>query len=364
MKKKIFLAFLALIIFSLMGVSCKSAPKEEPNQQQQEEKQQEKQQQQPNSEEITAAISRVDTARKNAIDFEVPSYFPSEWEDAEAQYSAGKKMPSSNSDEIKASADAINKAADRYDELFDMTIPLYAQAREDEILAIREELIRSGFSTSFPQYVEKADKIALTAKDQYEAKDYYAARETAAEALDEYETQLLGAKILLARQEIIDRGFKKYDPENFEKADEISQTAVALYDAGDKKGAVEKAEETLLRFNIVLTNGWIAYAAERRASASSEREKALSNKVNIAVRDGFRDADTIFNNAEDNYKNETYSVSAIQYIEAEALFVIAGQQTEEKRQLAREIIRLAEEKIEESTETAAEAEKIIEGGSR
>jgi len=362
MKKKIFLAFLALIIFSFIGVSCKSTPKEEPNQQQQEEQQQ----QQPNPEDVTVVMSRVrvEKARKSAIDFEAPSYFPSEWENAEDQYSTVKKMPISTSDENKAAADALNKVADRYGELFDMTIPLYAQAREDEILSIREELVKSGFSKMFPKYVEKADKLALTAKDQYEAKDYYTARETVAEALDEYETLLLGAKILLVRQEIIDRGFTKYDPENFEKADEISQTAVVLYDAGDKKGAVENAEETLLRFNIVLTNGWMAYAAERRASASSEREKALSNKVNIAVRDGFRDADTIFSNAEDNYKNEMYSVSAIQHIEAEALFVIAGQQTEEKRQLAREVIRQAEEKIEESTETAVEAEKIIEGGSR
>jgi len=361
MKKKIFWAFIALIIFSLTGISCKSTPKPEPNQPQQEEQQQ---QEQPNSEEVTAAVSNAEKARKNAVDFEVPSYFPSEWEDAEAQYSAAKKMPISTSDEVKASADALNKAADRYGELFNMTIPLYAQAREDEIMAIREELVMSGFSEMFPQYVEKADKIALTAKDQYDAKDYYAARETAAEALDEYETLLWGAKILSVRQEIIDRGFTKYDPENFEKADEISKTAVASYDEGNKKDAVEKAEETLLRFNVVLTNGWIAYAAERRASAASERENAIKNKVNIAVRDGFRDADAIFSEAEGNYKNEMYSVSAIQYVEAEARFIIAGQQTEEKRKLAEEIIRQAEEKIEESAETAVEADKIIEGGSK
>jgi len=360
MKKKIFLAILALIIFSFMGVSCKSTPKQEPNQPQQEKQQQK----QPAYGELTEAISRVDKARKSAIDFEVPSYFPSEWEDTEARFSAANKMPASTSDETKAATAELNNVADRYGELFDMTIPLYAQAREDEILAIREELVKSGFSKLFPEYVEKADKIALTAKDQYEAKDYYAARETAAEALDEYETLLWGAKILIVRQEIIDRGFVKYDQENFEKADEISKTAVASYDAGNKKGAVENAEETLLRFNNVLTNGWIAYAAERRASAISERENAIENKVNIAVREGFRDADTIFNSAEDNYKNEMYSVSAIQHVESEALFVIARQQTEEKRQLAMEIIKQAEEKIDESTETAYEAEKIIEGGSK
>ncbi|MDR2942816.1 MAG: hypothetical protein LBV17_09525 [Treponema sp.] len=355
MKKKIFMCFLALIIFSLTVISCKSAPAPTPAP---------KAQQQATPAEIATVNSRIEKIRKSAMDFEVPSYFPSEWEDVEAQYATAKKMPVSNQDEVKTAVAALNKVADRYSELFDMTIPLYAQAREDEILAIREELVRSKFSALFPQYVEKADKIALTAKDQYEAKDYYAAKETIAEALDEYETLLLGAKILLARQEITDRDFIKYDPENFEKADEISQTAVTSYDAGNKKGAIENAEEALLRFNIVLTNGWIAYAAERRASATSEREIAIANKVNIAVRDSFREADTVFNTAEDSYKNENYSAAGKQYVEAEALFVIAGQQTEEKRLLAMETIRQAEEKVEESSETAIEAEKIIEGGSK
>jgi len=355
MKKKIYLAFFALTILSLTGISCSSAPKPAATP---------PQKQQATPPEITAVTSRVEKVRKSALDFEVPSYFPSEWDDVEAKYSAAKNMPVSNADEIKAAVAELNSVADRYGELFDMTIPLYAQAKEDEIMAIREELTRSKFSALFPQYVDKADKIALAAQDQYEAKDYYAARETVAEALDEYQKLLIGAKILLARQEIIDRDFNKYDPENFDKADEISQTAVIAYEAGNKKGAVENAEEALLRYNIVLTNGWMAYAAERRASATAEREVAIANKVNIAVRDGFRDADAVFNDAEDNYKSETYSTAAKQYTEAEALFVIAGQQTEEKRQFAQDVIRQAEEKIEESSETAIEAEKIIEGGSK
>jgi hypothetical protein len=356
MNKKIYFAFLALTIFILAGVSCTSTPKPETKPAQQS--------QQSTPAQVTAATSNVEKARKTAVDFEVPSYFPSEWEDVEAQYAAAKKLPVSSADEISKAVTDLNKVADRYGELFDMTIPLYAQAREDEILAIREELVRSKFSILFPQYVEKADKIALTAKDQYDAKDYYAARDTAAEALDEYETLLIGAKILLARQEILDRGFLQYDPDNFEKADEISQTAVEQYDAGNKKAAIESAEEALLRFNLVLTNGWVAYAAERRASATAEREIAIANKVNIAVRESFRDADAVFKTAEDSYKSETYSVAAKQYIEAEALFVIAGQQTELKRQMAMEAIKQAEEKIEESSETAIEADKIIEGGSK
>jgi hypothetical protein len=46
------------------------------------------------------------------------------------------------------------------------------------------------------------------------------------------------------------------------------------------------------------------------------------------------------------------------------MYAIARKDTEERRLRAEEAIRQAEEKIEESTEAAAGAERIIEGGSR
>jgi hypothetical protein len=298
------------------------------------------------------------------MDFESPSYFPSDWEDAEAQYAAAGNMPKSNNNEIQQATASLSAVAETYDGLFKKTIPLYAQAREDEVLAARDELIFTGFTDAFPEYLQDADNIALAALDQYEAGDYYKARDTAAEALIEYQTLLVGAKVYTARQEIIDRGFLEYDQENFDKADEVVQGAIEKYEAGDKKAAVESAEEALLRYNIVLTNGWTSYASVRRASASAERELALTNKVNIAVRDGFRSADAVFNNAEENFKSEKFENAALLFTESEALFAVAGQETEEKRQRAIETIRMAEEKIEESVETASEAERIIEGGSR
>ena len=308
--------------------------------------------------------ARADEAKRRAMDFEAPSYFPSEWEAAEAQYSTASGMYRSTASEIQEATAAFNQAAEAYDELFEKTIPLYAQAREDEIIAVRDEVIQTGFTDFLPEYLQNADKIGIAALEQYEAKDYYKAKDTAAEALKEYETLLTGAKVYSARQEIINRGFRDYDPENFDKADEIAQTAMDEYDAGNKEAAISSAEEALLRFNIVLTNGWTAYAAERRASAIAERERAIENKVNVAVRDGFREADTVFNSAEEDFQNEKFDTAANQFTDSEARFVIAGQETEEKRLRAVETIRLAEEKIEESVGTASEAEKIIEGGSR
>jgi hypothetical protein len=310
------------------------------------------------------AGARAEESRKRAIDFESPEYFPSDWENAEAQYNAAGNMPQSNASERQQASALYNAAADAYDEIFERTIPLYAQAREDEIITARDDLIATGFTNQFPKYLQDADDLALAALDQYEAKDYYASRDTAAKALGEYETLLIGGRIFLIRQEIIDRGFNEYDPENFSTADEVAEKALGEYDAGNREAALASAEEVLLRYNIVLENGWTAYAADRRALAVSEREAALTDRANIASRETFRGADALYNRAEENFADENFQDAAILYVDAEAMFVISRQETEEKRKRAEETIRLAEEKIEESGEAAIEAERLIEGGSR
>jgi len=363
MKKSTLFAPISILIIFLMIISCKTTPPPAP----------------PAEETPPAAApapaaaptpapsgglsgltSRVEEARKRAMDFEAQSYFPSDWEALEAKYASVGKTE----DELKEAAALLNELADAYDELFNKTIPLYAQAREDEIMAVRDEVIAAGFPGYFPEYLQAADRIALNALEQYEAKDYYKARDTAAAALNEYETLRVGAKVFLTRQEIINRGFAEFDQENFDKADEIAQGAIESYDAGDKKAAVEKAEEALLRYNLVLTNAWSAYADARRTSASTEREAALTDRVNIAVREAFREADAIFEHANESFKAGNYEESAVLFVEAEALFALARQETAEKRQRAEETIRRAEEKIEGSAEAAIEAERIIEGGSR
>ena len=362
MRKSIFLIAFPLIMLALLSISCKSSPapvveEEVPTFEGQDQKP-------PDVEGLKDLTARMEEARKRAIDFETPSYFPSDWEAVESQYAAVGQMAKTNDAEVQQAASLTITITDAYDDLFKKTIPLYVQARDDEIMAVRDELIGTGLTDVFPGYLQNADEIALLALEQYDNEDYYKARDTAVAALNEYETLLTGARAFLKRQEIVDRGFSMYDPENFAKADEIALTAVGKYEAGDKKAAVESAEEALLRYNVVLANSWIAYAGDQRASASSERELAIENKANIAVRESFREADAVFNNAEENFKAQKFEEAAVLFTESEALFTLAGQDTEEKRKRAMETIRIAEEKIEGSSETATEAEKIIEGGSR
>jgi len=342
--KKTMSILMLLIIAALISISCKSAP--------------------PSTDELNQAQAKANTAKQRAIDFESPAYFPSEWEVIEVRYNAAAEMPLSDVAEVKAATDEYNALADSYDEIFKKTIPLYAQAREDEINSIREALISTSFTQQFPEYLKNADDITLSALEKYEAEDYYGAKETAAKAQEEYETLSRGAAAYVARREIVDRNFSAYDENNFAKADEVAKMAIDLYNAGNKEAAIQMADEALLRYNLVLSNGWTNYAAERRTSVLAERELAIAERANIASREIFRDAETFYQQAEENITLENFNDAALQYTEAEALYAISRQDTAERRRRAEEAIRMAEEKIIESDEAAQEAERIIEGGSR
>jgi len=336
MKKSIFSVLLILIFVLSIFISCKTTPKLEEGQ--------------------PGTLGWVTAARQKAIDFESPAYFPSEWEELESRYETINKEPQKE--------EVYNALADSYNDLFKKTVPLYAQAREDEIMEAREPLITSGFSRQFPEFVKAADDKTLAALDLYEAEEYYPAKAAAAESLANYQELQLGMKAYLARQEAIDRGFVQYDQQNFAKADEIAQKAISEYDAGNRESAVESTEEALLRYNIVLSNGWVAYAAERRKMASEQRQLALNERANIASRESFRSAENVFVQAEEFLTGENFDEAAVAYTDADALFAVSRIETEEKRVRAQEAIRTANERVGTSSETAIEAERIIEGGSR
>jgi len=313
---------------------------------------------------LNSVNSRVEEARKRAMDFECPDYFPSDWEAIEARYADAGTLPTSTDAEVQQATAALNAVADAYDELFKKTVPLYAQAREDEIIAARNDLIATGLTSSYPEYLRAADENALRALSQYEAGDYYAARDTAASALYEYQALYAAAQVYLTRQEILDRNFNVYDPDGFNKADDIAWAAVDAYEAGNMKAAGDYAEDALSRYRALLAAGRAAYAGNLRDAAASARQRALNIRANVAVRDYFREADALFSRAEADMKAERYEEAAQLYPETEARFLTAIRDTEEKRRIAEEAIREAEEKIEASDETAKNAEAVIEGGSR
>jgi hypothetical protein len=359
MKNYLFCAPLIIALLVLPFLSCKSTPAANPSPAQQ-----------PTgtstpvtATEIGAAINRTEEARQKVIDFEGHTYFPSEWEAAEAKYTQAKLTQQKGTEAVRMVVAAYDAATEAYEPIFELAVPLYAQAREDEIMALRGDLIAAGARDHFPEPFSLADQTALEALDQYAAKEYYPARDTALQSITMYKTLTSAYNAWLIRNEIEERGFDGYDVDNFERAGGILSGAMDAYNAGDYAAAQENADEALSRYNLVLSTGWAAYAELRSSFAGAERQAALDIKANIATRDLFGEADSNYKTAIDSYGAKNYEDAAKQFIDSEALFIMASITAADKRHNAADAIREANDKIEESGETARQAEIVLEGGS-
>jgi hypothetical protein len=348
--------FLYSILVLCLVVSCKSTPKgTEPDTP-------EPTVTQASLDALDQASARAEQARKRAVDFTAGSYFPSDWETVEAKYTTAANQSRAVESEVQELTAQYNAIADTYDDLFKKAIPLFAKDREDEIIAVRNEVIATGFGSIYPEYISKADQSAIQALAQYEAEDYYSAKDTAAAALAMYQVLKTGADAYFARQDIVRQGFVSIDPENFAKADEIIAGAADDYDAGNIAQAQDKAEEAGLRYNLVLKAGWRSFATERADAAAAERQKALDLKANVAVREDFNAVEEVYNRAQAAFKSEKYDDATVLYTDAAARFTVVSGTAAEKRRIAEEAIQEAEEKISASDENAKQAELILEGG--
>lgn len=309
---------------------------------------------------LDGAISRAESARKRAGDFGAPSRFPDDWAGAEADYAAAGNRRGTPAEvrETRAKYDAL---ADRYDDLFRRTIPLYAKEREEEVLAARDAAIAAGITDLYPAYLLDADTTALDAVAKYEAEDYYAADETSLLALEQYRGLKPGAEAYKVRREIVDRDFSGYDQDNFSRADELLLAAFNHYGEKDAAAARREAEEALPRYSTVLRAGWAGSAGRLQALAQAERQKALDEKANVAVRDDFSETERVYNQGNTVYRAGRYQEACPLYERSAAAFTILTRRAMEKRRTAEAAIDQAEKKVLESEMVVQNAELILEG---
>ncbi|MDR0496088.1 MAG: hypothetical protein LBH42_00580 [Treponema sp.] len=179
--------------------------------------------------------AQIEEARKRAVDFDCPAYFPGEWVAVESQYNTGN---------------LTNEGV--YDELFYRAVPLYALAREDEVYAARDQLIATGLTATYPEYLWEADEIALSAVDKYEAGDYYAARDTAVKALYIYEALNGAAGIYFTREELIAMGLTGTYPEYLERTDGVALSAVDEFEAENYPAAERYATKASYEYEAMI----------------------------------------------------------------------------------------------------------------
>jgi hypothetical protein len=165
-----------------------------------------------------------------------------------------------------------------------------------------------------------------------------------------------------AREEITKMGFDAFDPINTELGDEAYRIAFSDYSEGKYASAKNKAEEALMIYNQVLKAGYEAAAGEKSASAAAARQKALDEKANIAAKQEFDSADSIFALANTALRGQKYDEAVNLFMDCEPMFLEAADFARTKRLAAEEAMRRANQKVAESQEIAESAEQAVEGG--
>ena len=314
---------------------------------------------------LAAGENRVEEARTRAMVFDGPKYDPEHWTAAEAQYTDhGNQVKKGTLGEAKAGIVFYTQLAEAYDGVFNTAIPLYAKDREIEILQARDKAIEAGILDLSPARLEKADDQVREAIASYEAKDYFPAAKSALQSVDRYRGLKVGCQAYVLRMDIEANNLAQYDRENYRLGDEVLREAVASYDGLEIDEALINGEEAYLRYNLVWNTGWKAYASERGGAADAERTNALRLKANVAVRDSFDAASNVYDRAQLSFNAERFVDAADLYFQSEFLFAAVSSTAQEKRQIAEDAIKMAEEKAAASDETARRAEELLHGGTQ
>jgi hypothetical protein len=312
---------------------------------------------------LNAAAARAEAARKFASDFDGAIIFSQEWLAAESLYNQAEQQRSSGtSAEAQESALRYNMAADAFEVLNGMIISNYYENAERELNDARETAVKAGAQVYTPDFLLETDTVVAEALRKYQAKDYYAAKDAFEKALLMYSILNTGLKANMVRMELEERGFEGYDSSNLDLAENNIAGAAADFSSENYAAAKNKAEASLFHYEAALKTAWEIFAGEKAASANAMRQRALGLKANVAVRQDFDNAETVFSRADTEYRRQNFEESAILYIECESMYALVADTALEKQRLAEEALRRADQRAAESDEAARDAELIVEGG--
>ena len=358
---------------------------------------------------LDAAAARAGAARQFVMDFAGDALFPSEWEAADSLYTqAGQQRRTGTIPEIEASAARYNAAADAFDAMRAQTLARNFEDMERDLVNARNAAVAAGAMTETPDLLLHADNTVLSAYDKYHANDFHSARDAARNALAMYGTIAVGleaAKIraaIAAQVEELAPDFllqadnagmsamRKWEAEDYINAEIEARQALSMFAAlGAGLGAFtawesvvdsaeELAPETLLQAYAIAEEAYLKWetgdfyearaGAELskvmflRAGAIAERQRALDRRANVAVQPDFNTAQAVFNLANSAYQARRLEEAAGLFGECSAMFAVVAQLALERQLMAEEALRLANERMAESDETARAAERILEGG--
>ncbi|MCL2380587.1 MAG: hypothetical protein FWC64_03215 [Treponema sp.] len=297
---------------------------------------------------LEEAAARAAAARQLALDFDGPVLFPSEWDAADSLYAYAEEQRTTEPYvEIRQSAERYTIAAEALEALAARAIAQSFENMERDLVSARAAAVNAGAPARSPDFLLQADNAVYSARELYEAGDFHAARDASVNALAMYGAIETGLRALSVREQVQEIA-EAVVPGLFSQADTVARDALARWDAGDFPGARAGAAMALVLYS--------------RTGATAERQRALDIRANVAARQEFDSAQSLYTRADTAYRAQSMDEAGALFVQSAPLFGAAARLAYERQLIAEEALRLANERMAESDEIAREAERILEGG--
>lgn len=257
--------------------------------------------------------------RKKAFDLGIKDVLPAEYAAAEEAYVLGNdKYGKDNA----ASADAYRDAVDRYSGAIARGLPFLASAEGDKARAAESAAYRAGLARYF--YVEgDATSSALIEAEAIEkAGDYEKAIASYESTASRFSALVAMCGAAASRDSISARDFAKWDPSNWTLAEGKLSSARELF-GSDPAASLTAADEAGLRYKLVMQNALGYYMADRKTVSEAERDHASSIKAEVAVKDDYEAAVSLYAEAEARRSADDAEAAAELYDRSAGAFAAA-----------------------------------------
>ncbi|MDR2448215.1 MAG: hypothetical protein LBD58_13160 [Treponema sp.] len=298
------------------------------------------------------AQDKMETARKQAMDFGGDVYAADEWNAAETLYTAAKNLPLVTMQDYQAAIPQFDGIFNSYMDVFNKAAPRYVEARKTLIASVRQEAVDAGAETYLARELSAVDELDKNSLTLYANGDYYGYQAASFESEKRYGLLKTEAAALSLKNEIIANTFDRFDPDALDAANEGLAAAETAYAANDLDAAQGAANDALAKYQQILANGWKSYAGEQQPRAEAARADAAAVHADIALKDDFDAADAAYNQGVADYDGESYQAAADSFVKVQPMFAALAKTAGDQQKNAATALQAAQKVVSASQKKA------------
>ena len=258
---------------------------------------------------LDALKAKASDLRKKAFDLGLKDLLPEDYAAADKAFAEGG---SEYGKDNAASAASFAEAAKGFQGVLDRGLPLLAASERKRAEDQRAAAVSKKAGDRFPELTSRADSDFEKPKASEAASDYESAIKGYRASTNAYAVLYKLCEADAVRAYISSRDLAKWDSSNWNLAETKYKASQDQF-ATDVKASGDSADEALLRYGVARDTGLSYYAADRKKASETERERASSIKSEVAVKDEYDNAASLYANAESSQANKDYASSSSLY---------------------------------------------------